>query len=381
MQKLRSFTTIGLVDIHFHGAFGIDLMSASPLELDYLSELLWKQGVAGFCPTTVSAPRQVLLDAVERLGRWIREKSEIYPGLKTEVSAASNQTSKSKKSGKTGAAPLGIHLEGPFLSSGACGAHPPSAIRKFTWAELQELWIASHETLKIITLAPETLSHKELQKLGRWSRSKGVILSLGHSLASQQEAKFAFDNGFLGTTHTWNAMPFHPRTPGILGAAIGRKGIYLELIIDRAHLSPEAIRWTRKLHFPNSLCFISDCLSAGGHGFSGRSKKQLTLKSEFKLGSQQVHFKQGACRLENGQLAGGGLLLSQSYVKWASAEAAELDQDPWNVLRETVQYATHLPLEALGFSKNVLFNRKVSWKVSPSGKIQVIPIDSAASSR
>lgn len=176
-------------------------------------------------------------------------------------------------------------------------------------------------------------------------------------------------------------MPFHPRKPGILGAAIGRKGIYLELIIDRAHLSPEAIRWTRKLHFPNSLCFISDCLSAGGHPTNSRSRNQPTLKAGYKLGSQQIHFKQGACRLKNGQLAGGGLLLSQAYVAWASAEAAELNEDPWNVLRKTARYATHLPLEALGFSKKVLSNRKVSWKVSPSGKIQVIPIDSAASSR
>lgn len=170
MQKLRSFTTIGLVDIHFHGAFGIDLMSASPPELNHLSELLWKQGVAGFCPTTVSAPRKVLLDAVERLGRWIREKSAISSSLKMEISPNSILSSRNDKSIKTGAVPLGIHLEGPFLSSGACGAHPPSAIRKFTWEELQELWTASHETLKIITLAPETLSHKELQKLGQWSR-------------------------------------------------------------------------------------------------------------------------------------------------------------------------------------------------------------------
>jgi N-acetylglucosamine-6-phosphate deacetylase len=292
---------------------------------------------------------------VSRLGKWIREKSE----------------------DKTGAAPLGIHLEGPFLSSGACGAHPPSALRKLKWEELQELWIASQETLKIITLAPETLNPSTLRELGTWSQKKGVVLSLGHSLASKEEAEFAFNNGFSGITHAWNAMPFHSRSPGILGAALGRKDLYLELIIDRAHLSPEVIRWTRKLHAPQPLCFISDCISAGGQHSSGTQPK---LKKWHTLGSQQVQFTQGACRLKNGQLAGGGLLLSQSYTQWAAAEATELGLSTWKILNETVQYATQVPLQVLGLSKKAVFSKKVRWKVDSSGKIQVIPVDSAASS-
>jgi len=359
MQKLRTFTTTGLVDIHFHGAFGVDLMSASPRKLNELSDLLWKNGVAGFCPTTVSAPKGPLLESVQRLGQWICDKSP----------------------DKTGATPLGIHLEGPFLSSGACGAHPPLALRKLTWQELQELWVASRETLKILTLAPETLSREELKELGAWCRKRGVVLSLGHSLATAQEAEFAFENGFSGITHAWNAMPFHSRAPGILGAALGRKNLYLELIIDRAHLSPEVIRWTRKLHSPHPLCFISDCISAGGWAEGEKGSPAARSKMKYTLGSQQVQFTDGACRLKNGQLAGGGLLLSQSYVRWATAEAVELGQSPWKILQETARYATTDPLEALGFSKKSVFNKKVRWKVDPSGKIQVFPVDSAASSR
>ncbi|MEO5970345.1 MAG: hypothetical protein ABIQ95_10500 [Bdellovibrionia bacterium] len=354
MQKLRTLTTIGLVDIHFHGAFGIDLMSASPQEFKQLSEALWKKGIAGFCPTTVSAPKKTLNSSVHRLGQWIREK---------------------KSSDRNGAIPLGIHLEGPFLSSGACGAHPPSAIRKFDWEELQDLWAASQETLKILTLAPESLNREEIRALGTWCSERKIVLSLGHSLASKQQAELAFDYGFSGITHAWNAMPFHSRTPGILGAAIGRENLYLELIIDRAHLSPEVIRWTRKLHSPHPLCFISDCISAGGGGTRSSIKKWHTL------GTQQVQFTKGACRLKNGQLAGGGLLLSQAYAQWATAEAAEMNQSPWKILQETAKYATSIPLKALGFSKKVLLNKKVRWKVDPSGKIQVFPVDSVASSR
>jgi N-acetylglucosamine-6-phosphate deacetylase len=350
MQKPRTLTTLGLVDIHFHGAFGIDVMSASSQKLNRLSKLLWQQGIAAFCPTTVSAPKQELLESVARLGKWIRSQSA------------------------RGAYPLGIHLEGPFLSSGACGAHQPSSLRKLTWEELQRLWVTSYETLKIITLAPETLSPQELKKLGIWSKKKGVILSLGHSLASGPQATFAFDHGFRGVTHAWNAMPFHSRNPGILGASLGRTDLYLELIIDGVHLSPEVIRWTRKLH-PYQICFISDCLSAGGPGPHSDSKKGHSL------GSQQIQFIQGACRLKNGQLAGGGLLLSQSYARWATLEAATLGQSPWKILEETAQYATHVPLEVLGISKKALFKKKVTWKVDSLGKIQVIPIDSTASSR
>jgi N-acetylglucosamine-6-phosphate deacetylase len=354
MQNSRTLTTIGLVDIHFHGAFGIDLMSATPQKLNLLSNLLWKKGIAGFCPTTVSAPKKILLNSVHRLGQWIRERSLDNPG----------------------AVPLGIHLEGPFLSSGACGAHPLKAIRKFSWEELQELWTASHETLKILTLAPESLRPDELKELGIWCRDKKVTLSLGHSLATAEVAENAFSNGFTGITHAWNAMPFHSRRPGILGAAIGRKNLYLELIIDRAHLSPEVIRWTRKLHSPHPLCFISDCISAGGNG--GRSKPS---KKWHTLGTQQVQFSQGACRLKNGQLAGGGLLLSEAYTNWATAEATELGQSPWKVLKETAKFATQIPLEVLGFSKKVLSDKKVTWKVDLSGKIQLFPVDSAASTR
>ncbi len=96
----------GVVDIHFHGAFGIDLMTATPAELEELAARLGDAGVAGFCATTLSAPAKELRAVTEKLGKWIRHCSD------------------SRFSSDRAALPLGIHLEGPFIRQGACGAHP-----------------------------------------------------------------------------------------------------------------------------------------------------------------------------------------------------------------------------------------------------------------
>src|SRR5687767_12026798 len=98
---------MGLVDLHFHGAYGIDLMSATSADLEDLRHSLAKEGMAGFCATTLSTTAEDLESAVRRLGRWVL----------------------SSRTRDQGALPLGIHLEGPFISSQACGAHPPGSIR------------------------------------------------------------------------------------------------------------------------------------------------------------------------------------------------------------------------------------------------------------
>lgn len=341
--------TLGVVDLHFHGAFGVDLMRASPKELESLSRALWKKGVAGFCATTLSTSPKELLQTVQRLGSWISEGR--HPG----------------------AQPLGIHLEGPFLNSNACGAHPPKSIRKFSGSELEALWEASRGTLKILTLAPEILSKSELSHLCRWAEKREIRLSLGHSRATEEQARTAFEAGFEGVTHAWNALSFHQREAGVLGAAFGNSKISLELIIDQAHVSPTVIRWTRELHPHSAICFISDCAPATG----------LASSRFCSFGPLQIHFNQGACRLRGGQLAGGGLLLPESYARWIRLESQNLGCDPLDLLRKTVHHVTETPLKALKISKKRLEkrlkgleSRQVVWKRGAFGKFTAIPVDS-----
>ncbi|MBI4924768.1 MAG: hypothetical protein HY843_02495 [Bdellovibrio sp.] len=274
-------TQLNAIDLHFHGAFGIDLMHSNKKQLNKLSKLLWKNGIKAFCPTTISASKKDLSQAVSCLGEWISKGD--FPG----------------------AIPLGIHLEGPFISSHACGAHPKRAIRHFSLRELSTLWEKSLKTLKIITLAPELLSDRELKGLCHWSRQKKVILSIGHSQTNFEQAKRAFHLGFSGVTHAWNAMSFHHRDPGILGAAIGNPEIYIELIIDQTHVSPHIINWMTKLH-KNRLCFVSDCVPA--------AKTRAGTWHAF--GNLRIQAQKQACVLKNGKLAGSAFLLTDAFQKW-----------------------------------------------------------------
>lgn len=330
--------TMGAVDLHFHGAFGIDLMSAESKELNVLSEKLWKKGIAAFCPTTLSEQPSQLLETVQRLGSWIRsfDRSE------------------------KGAIPLGIHLEGPFIHPAACGAHPPHTIRPLSFEELERLWTASHHTLKILTFAPEFLSSHDLHRLVRWARKRKIALSLGHSRATTEQAQLAFQQGIQGVTHAWNALPFHHRAPGPLGAALSNPDVYLELILDQIHVDPILIRWTRKLHSPDRLCFVSDCTPAAG-----------TRQKTTSFGPLQVSYQNQASRLPSGDLAGGGILLTDAYFQWLKSEAKSQKIPISALFHETIQALNKNPLAFLGIdyqSSPLLKQKQVIWKLRKSSR-------------
>jgi N-acetylglucosamine-6-phosphate deacetylase len=343
--KNKSFAlSSGVVDLHFHGAFGIDLMTAPPERMTELGRELWSHGVGGFLATTLSTPRPELKDAVARMGSWI----------------ASGDHSR-------GALPLGIHLEGPFISPGACGAHPPGALRELDFEELEELWSVSRGTLKLLTVAPERLTPADLRRLSTWAQARGVVLSLGHSQATEQQAREAFAGGFSGVTHAWNALPFHHRAPGPLGAALGRKGIHVELILDQVHVAPTLIRWTLALH-PHGTCFVSDCVPAAA----------TPAGSWHPFGSLRIRAAEGAARLENGALAGGARLLPEAYGEWLASEAGTRSPDRRKLFRKTHPCLTRHPLIALGLKPGRLSARKIRWFETPEGAIRARPAAQSA---
>lgn len=310
--------TPGAVDIHFHGAFGIDLMKAHGAELDLLAEKLFAHGIAAFCPTTLSTTAPELAQTVSRLGPWIAKNRSKTPSLTKS------------------AIPLGIHLEGPFINPKACGAHPPGAIRAMDFTELENLWSLSQGTLKIITLAPEQLTPSTLLRLVKWSKPKKIVLSMGHSHATTVQARAALQAGFTGVTHAWNAMRFHHREAGVMGAALGRKATYLEMIIDGEHVSHDVIRATRKLHQDHPICFVSDCAPAA-----------QTDGRWVSFGPLQARFEKGAARLADGSLAGGGVLLTEAYRKWALREASETGHSLAQIIQSSLKNWSEDPLNAL----------------------------------
>lgn len=322
-------------------------MKAGDGDLDQLSELLWNGGIAGFCPTTLSTHPGDLAQAVGRIGRWIKNFSPK----------------------KRGALPLGIHLEGPFINEACCGAHPPELIRPLNFQELENLWYQSHETLRILTIAPETLSRESLHELTQWAKKRKISLSLGHSKASEKQAETAFDAGFRGITHAWNALPFHQRAPGPIGAAMKRDDTYIELIIDQVHVAPTVMKWTQDLHPAERLCMISDCVPAA----------ETSGSQDYSFGPLTIRYHEGACRLHNGSLAGGGKLLTRSFGQWLEF-LAKKPGDFKTLLKESLPSITTAPLWAIQIPEQRLASRKVDWCMS-QGKLVAQPVDSSTFKR
>lgn len=312
------------MDIHFHGAFGIDLVRDSEKDWNDLSDSLWKHQVAAFCPTTLSLSRRELLDAVSRLGGWIENKSA------------------------PGARPLGIHLEGPFLASGACGAHPKGNLRPFDPTELEALWEKSRGTLKILTLAPELLSPSVRKKLVQWCARRKIRLAAGHCNATEAQASEAFEAGFKGVTHAWNAMKFHHREAGLLGAALGRADLFVELICDQIHVSPTVMDWTLKLH-PKGLCIVSDCVPAA----------RTPAGSWHSFGELRIRESEGACRLQTGALAGGAKLPSLALAEWFEHLYRKDPARALSTLERLLPCFSTYPLEYLGLSPRALNDRRI----------------------
>lgn len=332
-RPTKRVKTFGAVDLHFHGAFGIDLMTAEPPELDRLSRELKTRGVAAFCATTLSAAEGPLSETVARLGHWIA--SDSAPGAK----------------------PLGIHLEGPFLSLDAAGAHPEGVLRRLSMTELENLWALSRETLRILTIAPETLDDALRKELGRWAAKRKVRLSIGHTRCTAAQAEAAFEDGFSGVTHAWNALSYHHREPGVLGTALGRPETYVELIVDEVHVAAPFIDWTLALH-PKGTFFVSDAAPAAA-----------TDGSHFhRFGDLECRLQDRACRLPNGTLAGGGLLLPEAFGEWVGRESVRKKVAPEKLLRAHLKRIHELPLAALRMKKSaaqsILKKFPVTYEIS-----------------
>jgi N-acetylglucosamine-6-phosphate deacetylase len=317
------------------------MTSADQRAEDEFSERLGLEGVSAFCPTTLSAPPAELREAVARLGRWVRRAESLRPSR--------------------AALPLGLHLEGPFISKDSCGAHPPKSIRKLSWNELETLWEKSLQTIRILTIAPEALGSGDLSRLRNWAKPKKIHLSIGHSQADFNEAKTAVSKGFRGVTHAWNAHPFHHREPGIIGAVLGDRNVFVELIADQVHVHPQVLHFTRKLHPLDRICWVSDCAPAAGLAKTCRFGPLL-----------RVHVEKGACRTSEGHLAGGARLLPDAIARLSQWEFENLDIPIPRSLEDSLLSAFVSPIEALKLEPKLvkrLRTPRISWSWNSKGKI------------
>ena len=299
----------GFVDIHIHGGGGHDVMEDDSAALPAVEMLIAQHGVTGYFPTTVTAPLDQTLRALERLGKAI------------ESAEKDGDPARARR-----ARPLGIHLEGPFISHARRGVHPPADLLPPRLETFEKFWQASRGKIKVMTIAPELEGATEVIAEAAW---RGVCVSLGHSDATLDAAERGIAAGGSHATHTFNAMrPLGHRDPGILGAALVDDRLTADAIADGIHLDPMVLQLFLRAKGPERAVLITDAIAATG-----------MPDGLYRLGSLEVEVRGGTCTSE-GKLAGSVLTMDR-----AVRNVVQLAK--WD-LRSAVQLATANPARAVG---------------------------------
>jgi len=236
--RSEAILTPTFLDIHIHGAAGHDVMHASPADLSQIQQFLASKGTSHYLPTTVTAPIDETLRALEAL-----------------ASAIESPTPADE------ATPIGIHLEGPFLSHAKRGVHPTALLQPPSIPLFDRFYAAARSHIRLLTIAPETSGALDLI---RYAASLGVRVSLGHTNATAAETLAAIDAGATSATHTFNAMrPLDHREPGVLGVVLDTPSLFAELICDGIHVAPALVRLWLKLKQDKAI-LVTDAISATG---------------------------------------------------------------------------------------------------------------------
>jgi|SRR6185312_1753713 len=301
----------GFFDIHIHGGGGHDVMESDASALPVIQKTLARHGVASYLPTTVTAPVETTLTALGRLATAI-EKFEV--------------------NGAAGARPLGIHLEGPFLSHVRRGVHPPSDLLMPTVKIFNQLWEASRGQIRVMTIAPELDGAPEVISE---ATKRGVCVSMGHSNATLAQTRAGVTSGARHVTHIFNAMrPLDHRDPGILGETLTNPQLTAEVIADGIHLDPAIVKLVFQTKGLDGTVLITDA-TAGTDMPDGR----------YRLGTFEFEVKDGRC-LANGKLAGSILTMDRAVRN--AMQFTGLD------LQQALRAATLNPAKVAGVDCGVL---------------------------
>ncbi|MCU0534784.1 MAG: N-acetylglucosamine-6-phosphate deacetylase [Hydrococcus sp. Prado102] len=302
--------TLGGVDLQINGGLGLafpELEKEHFSLLTALCDFLWQHGVDAFLPTIVTTSVENIQRSLSVIAEYIElQKSENKPMAKV----------------------LGIHLEGPFLNYEKRGAHPAEYLIQPTTETVE--WVLGDyaHIVKIITLAPELDITEEVIP---YLRSLGIVVSLGHSTASLEEAKKAFKLGASMVTHAFNAMPpLHHRKPGLLAEAITNKNVYCGLIADGEHVCQTMIDvLLRASNYEKGVFLVSDALAPIG-----------LPDGVYPWDERQIEVTDGTARLADGTLAGTTLPLLvgvENLVKWGVCD-----------VKKAIALATESPRKAMG---------------------------------
>jgi N-acetylglucosamine-6-phosphate deacetylase len=302
--------TAAFLDVHTHGAMGHDVMSAGPAQLSEMQRFLARHGVAHYLPTTATTSIDATLRALASLADAI------------EASTPDRE-----------ARPIGIHLEGPFLSHAKRGVHPAHELQPPSLELFDRFCATARGHIALMTIAPEVPGALDLI---RHAVSVGVKVSLGHSNALAAETLAAIDAGATSATHTFNAMrALDHREPGILGIVLDDDRVFAELICDGVHVAPPLVRLWLKAKGRNRAILVTDAMSAAG-----------MPDGNYQLAGLDVQVADGrvllSADLAEGKqtLAGSVLTLDRAVANVQSFTGADL--------ADAIRFASHNPAGMLG---------------------------------
>lgn len=271
-----NFLGPAFVDVHIHGANGTDSMDSTEEALRNISAYLVREGTANFLATTLTS-----------------SKEELKKVLKIAAKLQNKDID--------GANLLGVHMEGPYFSTEYKGAQNDKYILPAKKSEIEEYISIKEGLIKLFSISPHNEENLEAIK---FLVSKNIIVSVAHSTATYEDMEKAVANGLSHATHTFNAMRgFTHREPGVVGAIFNFDEIMAEIIFDKFHVHPEAIRTLIKIKGVDKVICITDSMSATG-----------LEEGSYKLGELDVNVKDGQARLaSNNALAGSVLTMDRAF--------------------------------------------------------------------
>jgi N-acetylglucosamine-6-phosphate deacetylase len=278
-------------DVHIHGAAGCDVMDSTSEALMTIGRFLAWHGTGSYLATTVTAPIDATLRSLSELARLIAQPPDASESVTW---------------------PIGIHLEGPFLSHSRRGVHPPELLLEPDIALFDRFYEAAEGNIRLMTLAPELPGALEF---AAHATSRGVRVSVGHSNATAAETRGGIAAGAVSATHTFNAMrPLDHREPGILGVVLTTDWLFAELICDGIHNTPEMVKIWWRSKGPERAILITDAMRAAG-----------MPDGEYELAGQTVQVANGKASFGD-VLAGSVLTLDKALTNFLAFTGASVEQ-------------------------------------------------------
>lgn len=295
----------GFIDMHIHGADGVDTMDATAASLHQFAAALVAEGTTSFLATTMTQSEEAIAAALQNIAAFQQGEGE--------------------------ANLVGVHLEGPFISAQCAGAQPIEHIQPPSIEKYQQWHEMSGNQIKQITMAPE-----QGIELVSYAKELGVVVSIGHSNATAKETQEAVAQGVKQGTHLYNQMrAMHHREPGVVGTVLLEKDVYVEMIVDFIHIHPDMVDLAYRLKGPDKIILITDAMRAKGLAYG-----------KYDLGGQEVNVTEKGAHLANGALAGSVLKMNDALRNMRQATGAA-----WQELVQMSSFnaATQLKLSQKGY--------------------------------